>query len=643
MEDPWIELKSPMKLPKPWPESDLGLDWGLTPRIDYEETNPRRHWLTELPYSKEALKSPSTRVESLGLPPNPWGGRERYVPPDVGVADIVPLALSLGWTLETSIGGPMATARLYAERQEKIEEYFDENPPPGGLPLASAYAGRDPMLVQPPRTGIGVSMSRAFRSYGSYAEYMGLLQDDVPLYAGGPTVLELKALHPKLDLLSNAEIKALASLNLQGDAETFTEKMERTTTPAWWTGLAFRYFVPIAFDPVNVATYRLVAAKAASWLKRARFEAGVNMAAEAVIQPGVVATKERYGIESPPLDWLANIGIAGAAGGLIGGALGVLAKRRLARAATKVQVEVEALPPDSIPQEIRDAVGVLEDVAHTDAGNPYAGIPGGDRLYREQAGQAAMDMQMGRPIDIEHIYAGIPGDLGFPDQFTMRGVRTAYSKEPPVAAPPRQEPPPREGFDSTTATTLRWPEGKDEASTIRTVLRDAEQQPPRTGAESPDFPQDAASKPSASERFNQEVLQIEKSEIYRAMELPELERAIQNRGLSLENRAAAVRELERRKLVSPQSEAKYRKVARTVQEKGSSPGTEKLPQGVTPEMRQNAYNEADRIIAEAPDVQVPSRLLDEQSQPISAKDALARDTEAIRAIRAIRDCLIGGG
>ena len=142
-----------------------------------------------------------------------------------------------------------------------------------------------------------------------------------------------------------------------------------------------------AADPVNIVAMLYGAGPSAGILRTALTEAGINAAAETVVQVTTADTKRRIDPTYSTRDALQQIAFAGAGGAVIGGGLKGLANI-WQRAAT-----------GEWPRHIRDAANVVDREASIPANRQMPSAPG-QAAHRAAIDKASEDILAGRPVEL---------------------------------------------------------------------------------------------------------------------------------------------------------------------------------------------------------------------------------------------------
>jgi hypothetical protein len=160
-------------------------------------------------------------------------------------------------------------------------------------------------------------------------------------------------------------------------------------------------------DPVNLYTMPLGLAKGAGLIKTMLFEAGVNMGAEVLKQPEVIAWQKELGHEYGWGDAFENIALAGGAGA----GFGMLAKGisdGLPRAFKTSSEVFEGMKGKfkewGAPQKILDILEHQSRLTHLENGNPFKDSPDLDNGRHAKALlEVDAAMREGRPIRTENL------------------------------------------------------------------------------------------------------------------------------------------------------------------------------------------------------------------------------------------------
>jgi hypothetical protein len=169
-------------------------------------------------------------------------------------------------------------------------------------------------------------------------------------------------------------------------------------------------------DPVNMVAFPLAAPESLGILGTALAWGAIGAGSQAVIEGMNRTSMERiqpgYGMSDEPLQ---NIGGAGLAGGVLGGAL-----KGLSSAWTRAKT-------GNWPRTIRDAGNVVESEAQIASTNPLPGVEG-EAAHRTALTKAIDDIANGRPVDVDHIIT--------PDLLERsRGLVDRLQAEQPMSLP----------------------------------------------------------------------------------------------------------------------------------------------------------------------------------------------------------------
>ncbi len=194
-------------------------------------------------------------------------------------------------------------------------------------------------------------------------------------------LLEARAEHPDLpdpdsfDADIRREVGALRAERV---------KAGEVSTPGGTLGDLAGTMAAVMTDPVNIASMAAGAPAAAGILRTALIEAGIAAASETAIQAIVAPQKKALGLEVSLGESAANVALAAAGGGILGGSVKALAKGARALLGSGRR----------LPLRVRDAARIVQHQEKTLDDLPFG-------LYADPDGPQALLDPSGNPIRVQ--------------------------------------------------------------------------------------------------------------------------------------------------------------------------------------------------------------------------------------------------
>ncbi|HEY0832850.1 MAG TPA: hypothetical protein VGE72_02975 [Azospirillum sp.] len=189
---------------------------------------------------------------------------------------------------------------------------------------------------------------------------------------------------------TDEEIEAGAVERARGARDAREAMSAANTTPAGRTGAFLGDLWGAGTDPLNLLTMPFGASAASGVLRTALVEGALSAASQAAIEAGTAGFKQQVDPTFSLGEAAANVGMAGAAGAVIGGGIrGAADLLALARG-------------KRLGRDGADAVNVLEREQHLGDTAPLPGATG-EAVHREALSKAAADLEAGRPVQVQEI------------------------------------------------------------------------------------------------------------------------------------------------------------------------------------------------------------------------------------------------
>lgn len=194
---------------------------------------------------------------------------------------------------------------------------------------------------------------------------------------------------------TDEEIEAGAVERARGARDAREAMSAANTTMAGRAGAFLGDLWGAGTDPLNLLTMPFGASAASGVLRTALVEGALSAASQAAIEAGTAGFKQQVDPTFSLGEAAANVGMAGAAGAVIGGGIrGAADLLALARG-------------KKLAREGADAVNVLEREQHLGDTAPLPGVAG-EVVHREALSRAAADLEAGRQPAVQDITSAAP-------------------------------------------------------------------------------------------------------------------------------------------------------------------------------------------------------------------------------------------